>query len=405
MAHLRIRQIEATIKKLMSVSPLVGLLGHRQVGKTTVLEKLCKDYYVLDIKKESDLVNLDPDQYIKERAGHWVGFDECQSVPTLFPSLKEWVRKNKKPGQFILSGSVKFTSREQIKESLAGRIMTTELLPLSLVELEQEPKTEHLQKLIDAKDLISFIGQNPLEPQKIKKFHSRLPQYFEQGGLPGICLIRDQKLRDSKIREQLLTILDRDLRKVKNILVPYNDILRLVEALARTQGLPIDMTQLKKETGLSTPTIKKIIYTLEAVYIIRIINIEGSTKGQTVFFEDQGERRFLIGENPSLTENLSHFLFTNLRPQLEYQSSENIKYFQYRTRGGAFVPFCISKNQKTIGFIPLENPEDYEHKLSAANSFLGAYNNAKIIFVRNEKSNLKVIRPYILLAPVGYLIS
>lgn len=44
MPHLRDRYAKAVIQKLLTHSPLVGLLGHRQVGKTTLLESMSTDY-------------------------------------------------------------------------------------------------------------------------------------------------------------------------------------------------------------------------------------------------------------------------------------------------------------------------------------------------------------------------
>ena len=211
MAHRRNRYIEASLKKIIGASPLIGLLGHRQVGKTTLLEKIAEAYYVLDLKSELDLAVNDPGNYVKTRAGHRVALDECQMAPPLFPALKEWVRIHKKPGQFLLSGSVRFTSRDAIRESLTGRIMNLELLPFSIPELLGEPLPHICFEALRANHFNHFLNAFPYQQSQCQKIHKEIPRYLEFGGLPSVCFLRDEKLRVQKINEQLQTILDRDI--------------------------------------------------------------------------------------------------------------------------------------------------------------------------------------------------
>ena len=113
-------------------------MGHRQVGKTTLLESVAKQYYTLDRQLDFDIIQSDPETFLSQSRSR-CGLDEVQMMPSLFPALKEQVRKNKTPGQFLLSGSVRFTSRKAIQESLTGCIIYLELLPLSISELNIIP--------------------------------------------------------------------------------------------------------------------------------------------------------------------------------------------------------------------------------------------------------------------------
>jgi len=137
MPHIRQRYVTNLIEKAKLLSPIVGLLGHRQVGKTTVLELLANSYSTLDSKSLLDMANKFPEEFLVNHHSGFQAIDECQLAPALFPALKEWVRKKKQPGQFLLSGSVRFTSRKLIQESLTGRIVNFELLPLSVSEIAQ----------------------------------------------------------------------------------------------------------------------------------------------------------------------------------------------------------------------------------------------------------------------------
>jgi predicted AAA+ superfamily ATPase len=403
MPHTRKRHIQSIFEKVCAHSPLTGIVGHRQVGKTTFLENNTNSYFTLDSKSERTAASENAEKYIKERAGHHVGVDECQLEPELFPAFKEWIRIHKKPGQFILSGSVRFTSREAIRESLTGRIMNLELLPFSLAEIEEDPLPTFCFDALNSPSLSHFVHQRKISIPKIKAIHGKINKYFSHGGLPGICFIRDQKLRISKIEEQLLTILDRDLRLVKKISVPYNDLLNLTKALAQTQGAPLTYTNLRQKVGISIPTIKKILFALEAVFVLRTVPIEGSTQGTCVYFEDQGEGSYLANREDDLLFTLSHFAFTNVRPQFEYRLGERVQPFQYRTRGGALVPLAFRGKNGILGILPIRSSEEFEGTMGTINSFLGTYGEAKLLVVHPDAAEIKVIRPRVLSVPMAYL--
>jgi predicted AAA+ superfamily ATPase len=405
MAHLRKRYLEDKIKTCMAFSPLVGVLGHRQVGKTTVLEKISHKYHVLDKKESMQEAIENPEQYIKKRAGSWVAFDECQAVPELFPELKDWVRVHKKPGQFLLSGSIRFTSREAIRESLTGRIVNLELLPFTVSELEELPLSHFCSDLIESESVESSAIRQFKRTSELSKIHATSEKYFMQGGLPGICFIRDGQLREQKISEYLNTMLDRDLRMVKKINLPLSELKSLVSALANMQGRPIDYTKLKNETGISTPTIKKIIYALEAIFILRIVPIQGSTKGYTVYFEDMAEHRALLDQVPSRLEVFTHFCFTQLRTQFTYRMGEETKLFQYQTRGGAFLPIAFMNKKGVLGVLPILSPDDLSSVSGTIDSFLKTYSKSKVLVVHmDSKTPVRAIRDRVLLAPYGQVI-
>jgi predicted AAA+ superfamily ATPase len=100
-AHLRNRLIAPIFNKVLTYSPIVGVLGHRQVGKTTFLESEIENYVTFDDLKTLRLAKTDAQKFLNKYHNKTVAIDECQFVETLFPALKEAVRKNKKPGQFI----------------------------------------------------------------------------------------------------------------------------------------------------------------------------------------------------------------------------------------------------------------------------------------------------------------
>ena len=404
MAHLRKRLLTLPLKKSMEFSPLVGVMGHRQVGKTTLLEGFAEKYFTLDRKSERDEATRDPARYIKDRAGKWVVFDECQVVPDLFPELKDWVRTHKKPGQFILSGSIRFTSREAIRESLTGRIVNLELLPFVLSELGRYPLPQLCRDAIETESFASMMKSVVFEKTAIRYRHALMRTYFENGGLPGVCFIRDERIRGQRLEEQLNTMLDRDLRMVRKIFLSLSKVRSVIRALGRMQGEPLDYTRLKSESAVSTPTIKKLIQAFEAMYLIRLLPIEGGTSGMTIFFEGQAERRSLLSEEPTPYENLSHFAFTQARAPFVYAIGESTESFQYRTRGGARIPIAYRNKMGVLGIIPLIDPGAISTVMGSVNSFLKTYGKAKVLILHPETEVPQIIQSRVLLAPIGLFI-
>ncbi len=64
--------------------------------------------------------------------------DEAQKVPHIFDSIKALVDKNRRNRAFTLSGSVEFSSKSGVRESLAGRMVNTRLYPFTLREINNK---------------------------------------------------------------------------------------------------------------------------------------------------------------------------------------------------------------------------------------------------------------------------
>jgi predicted AAA+ superfamily ATPase len=329
----------------------------------------------MDDVDEFRAAEKNPKNYIKERAGHWVAIDECQVVPGLFGSLKEHVRTHPKPGQFILSGSVRFTSRKAIKESLTGRIINLELLPMLMTELYELELGSFWRDALASQSFTRFShGDISVRPASIEK-------YFKTGGLPGICFIREDLFRERKIESQLETILDRDIRMIVQTTLTFPSVMLLLKALADRQGAVLSMTELRSDTGISVPTIKKLLFAFESVFLIRTIPVEGDGKGPVVYFEDMAERQFLCGRETSLAEQMAHFLHLHIRGEWLYSGTSGLHVFNYRTRAGVDIPLAIRHGANSLGIIPITGQSPTRVESGAADSFLRKYNQSKVVFI------------------------
>ncbi len=388
MPHLRVRHLFPIIKRALSYSPLVGMLGHRQVGKTTLLEELCKTYKTLDQKEVLNQVSLDPARFLRKFNSFPVALDECQFAPELFPALKDHVRTEKRPGQFVLSGSVRFTSRKAIRESLTGRILMFELFPMTAAENADLPLGTALIDILASKssrDLHKVLHKLSDKPRSSRDaVRKSFWLSTENGGLPGVCFIRDVKMRRLKWESQLETILERDLELISETTLSYGVKRFVLSELARQQGHPLDYRDLSRKARVSVPALRKLLLAFEGLFLIRFIPCEGGEKRPTCFLEDQGEAQHLTDFRLDERAVFSHCLYMHLRvpfqtPLGKLESPARVA--QYRTRGGAYVPFAFFSGASGLGIIPSLEENPSRGVLGSSKSFLDKFPHSKIVIV------------------------
>lgn len=401
MPHYRTRHFSSAFVKVAAHSPIVGVLGHRQVGKTTFLEKVCSKYFSMDDEDTLARARQSPKKFLKSLKGLSIAIDECQLVEGIFPALKERVRTDKRPGQFFLSGSVRFTSKKAIRESLTGRIMTLELLPMTLSEIASMPLPGMLQRVLRARDLRPLIDHR-LSPAMYAARMKKIERYLAHGGLPGACFTRDEKLRNQKIMAQLETILDRDLRQLSQLNLTYQQILSFARALATLDGQAIHHSQLRTQTGFSNLTQKKLLHAMESVFLIRLLPIEGDRKGLSVWLEDQAEANILAQNRISGEQKWNGLIYRNLREQCFYALGMNAEFFQFKTRSGVIVPFALRHEGGVVGLIPVLKNQGMA-PLFAAQSFLRRYRDAKALLVTDE-NEYRAYDDRILKLPAAHLL-
>ncbi|MBU4202520.1 MAG: AAA family ATPase [Acidobacteria bacterium] len=128
-----------TIQELLLKHPIVGIVGARQVGKTTlsrmVIGKDRGPHSYFDLENPEDFSRLsDPMLALKNLKG-LVVIDEIQRYPDLFPVLRVLADRPRRPARFLILGSASPELLRQSAESLAGRIFYHELNGFSIEEL------------------------------------------------------------------------------------------------------------------------------------------------------------------------------------------------------------------------------------------------------------------------------
>ena len=200
MSHLRKRHISEILKKYMTYWPVVGVLGLRQSGKTTLLEKLVDsgNKITLDDRSLLDEIAISPKAFLAKLETPLL-IDEAQKSPDLFEAIKLNVDRKKIPGSYLLTGSAQFSAKIGIRESLTGRIGLLRLYPFTLAEAHQ----------------IAF-EHDRTKPNHLKKPRIDIETFSKQlssGGLPVPLFSRDSEFRKIYFKEWLETTVHRDLAR------------------------------------------------------------------------------------------------------------------------------------------------------------------------------------------------
>jgi predicted AAA+ superfamily ATPase len=286
------RILSEKILSLAQQFPVIGLIGPRQSGKTTLVQTLFKHlpYINLEDINQRYLAQNDPTSFLdKYKTG--VVLDEIQNVPHLFSHIQIMVDQNQMPGQFILTGSQNFSLSQHISQTLAGRIALLSLLPLSIQELKANNRAN-----IDYEQLIF------------------------QGGYPSLYKYKDPFDPTDWYPNYIKTYVERDVRQIKNI-TDLNRFQAFLKLCSGRIGQILNLTSLANDCGISHVTAREWISVLETSYLIYLLPPHYQNfskrliKMPKIYFYDTGLACSLLGiENKQQLENhyLKGGLFENL---------------------------------------------------------------------------------------------
>jgi len=197
MAHVRKRHILDQLSNLSSFWPVVGVLGLRQSGKSTLFKNFLglHNQVTLDDEDVADEIKLSAKNFLSKQ-GIPLVIDEVQKAPILFDAIKFAVDKKRLPGSYFLTGSSQFSSKIGIRESLTGRIALLNLHPFTL--------SEAFSKEFQSARAQPFHGLKPRF-----KMEDLMPQ-VSLGGLPVPLFTRETIHREHYFKAWLETSVFRD---------------------------------------------------------------------------------------------------------------------------------------------------------------------------------------------------
>jgi len=330
----------------------------RQVGKTTLIRSLGKSYLSMD------------DETLRQKweSGDWstlesspapIVIDEAQKLPGVFERVKLLVDQDRQPGKYLLTGSVRFLSRKQIRESLTGRTSLLELLPLTLREAHSE-KLGNFFETLHKNGLPGFL-KTPAPNKAVTP--AQIDQYLIQGGMPGICFKRDAQVVRQMRDSHLETLLLRDLQLLIRTKVPYEKLRGLLQSIAQNQGQLISLSALGRQTQLSTPTVTQLLRAFEDLFILK-------SHGKTWYFTDCGMTSFLGASRVDhKLFQMERWVYSELRAQLQYLHRSSFELSSFSTRGGARVPFVVQiEGHPPVGIVVDATQGASEKSLKSLNS-------------------------------------
>jgi predicted AAA+ superfamily ATPase len=332
MSHHRTREVITLFKKTAAWSPTVALLGMRQTGKTTILKEMSGSYITFDDPLQiprfqrggSSLLEVGPFP---------LALDEVQKFPLIFDYLKFIIDQNKKPGRFLITGSVRFASKRGIRESLTGRVALLDLYPLTLSECHSRSQKTFLEVLVKnlhtPPKLLSALAQRAWASE------SEILHYLNSGGLPGLCFKREVAIRNQLMSDHLDTLLTRDIQLVTQTSLSSLKLIHIFRVIAANQGSTLNISAMARDNSCSPPTLKKALDAMEALFLIR-------SHGKFYFAEDQGLATFAVrSENFSPRMQILRFIFHELRAMVGYHFRAQCEMSNYQTRGGVDIPFIF----------------------------------------------------------------
>lgn len=304
------RRLDQTaLSKLITIFPVVAILGPRQCGKTTLAKTIGADHY-FDLENPRDVARLEQPQLALEDLTGLTVIDEIQRLPDLFPLLRYLVDQNKKR-KFVILGSASRDLMRQSSESLAGRI---------------------------AYHYLGGFRLNDIDRAKIKILWLR-------GGLPRSFLAKSDE--ESRIwrSQYITTFLERDIPQL-GINIPAGTLRKFWTMLSHYHGQILNYAELGRSFGISDMTVRKYCDILEGTFMIRILQPWHANIGKRLvkrpkfYLRDSGlyhtlssiETQKQLQEWPKLGASWEGFALDCVCRKLEKQDNE--LYF-WHTHGGA----------------------------------------------------------------------
>ena len=127
------------LRRLLRHNPVVGIIGARQVGKTTLAHVLAREWHgkvsFFDLENPQDAARLaDPMLALRPLKG-LVVIDEVQRLPGLFETLRVLADRRHRQTRFLVLGSASPELLRQGSESLAGRIAYYEIAGVTVSDV------------------------------------------------------------------------------------------------------------------------------------------------------------------------------------------------------------------------------------------------------------------------------
>jgi len=318
------------LRGLLRRHPVIGIIGARQVGKTTlarnIAESLREPVVFYDLENPEDTARLSDPMLALKKVGGLVIIDEIQRHPDLFPVLRVLVDRRGAPARFLVLGSASPELLRQGAETLAGRIVYHTLGGFSLDEVG--------------------AGQ-----------HERL---WLRGGFPRSYLARTNDASDEWRQGFIRTFLERDLPQL-GIMIRSTTLRRFWTMLAHYHGQIWNASEFGRSFGVADTTIRNYLDILTSALVVRQTqpwheNIgKRQVKAPKVYLSDTGILHALLNirtlkdlqGHPKMGASWEGFVIEQIVRRLGVRSEEC---YYWATYSGAELDLLIVRGGLRLGF-------------------------------------------------------
>ena len=341
------RHLSAELQDALTYSRVVNIVGARQVGKTTL---------VRDILQTGRFISLDDDMVLEAIEGDPWGqlqrlmdglkdgpliIDEAQRSRKLSLAIKRIVDLSNRKGQFLLTGSSNIFTTLHVADSLAGRMLTLTLWPMTAAETISRGPSTILDWAVSKSRDLSDIPEP--EPAVRKDYIDRILK----GGFPEIRDL-DHGGRQKIYRQYVDTMVDRDVADI--VRIRKGDALRrLIDQLAVRTGSELNVAKLCAVVGVQRNTVDQYLDVLMRLGLFIKLGAWASgeagreIKNAKHHFADTGiasalrnltPRSFDIDADPTaLGGLLESFVFSELFRSAPYQKN-GFRFYHWRDQRG-----------------------------------------------------------------------
>ena len=343
------RHAERTVQELARMFGAVLVAGPRQVGKTTMLERLTSgmNYAALDDPILRASAEEESGTFFKDYPPP-VFVDEIQKAPALFEQIKMLLDRERKKGQFFLCGSQQFRMMKGVSESLAGRIGLVTLLGFSLRE------SHGIAFDVPFLPTEEYFSQRKLNIANIS--YDEVWNTIHRGSMPEL---RDNPDFDWQMfyGAYVRTYIERDVRELSEIGDTVKFTKFMVAAAAST-GQLLNLSSLARDVGISQPTAERwlsILVTSNLVYLLPPYSnniTKRAIKTPKLYFLDTGLAAYLTRWNtPEVLKNgamagafFESFVLSEIVKSYYNRGILELPLYFYRDKDGNEIDLLIEEN-------------------------------------------------------------
>lgn len=369
------RNIQHIIEDSLKHKEITMLIGARQVGKTTILNKVIDDLkrsgqqvLFLNLDIEADAKHFESQQQLLSRIqiefGNNPGYvfiDEIQQKIDAGRFLKGIYDMNT-PYKFVVTGSGSLELKEKIGESLMGRKHLIDMHTVSFAEfLDYKTKYKYSNRL---------DKYCALEAVQVQLY---LDEYMNFGSYPKVITTDGSDAKREVMNEIYHSYITKDISYLIGVR-STNKFTKLFKLLAVQSGNILNYSQLANDCQLNVDTLKNYLWYAQQTFIIKEVPPYFSnakkeiTKSPSIYFNDLGMCNFGRDTYGLNANNNDGFIFQNFIFQLlrdKYTIGVNPINF-WRSKDKAEVDFVIHDSGNTI---PIEVKYSQLQKATVSRSY------------------------------------